>query len=277
MKQRLDTLCADVSLPERNKFTSPLLLLHGLWSGSWMWSDVATALSLRGWECWALDVRGRPDSHPVRALGKTRLEDYVADVVTAMAALWAPPILWGADLGALLALLAAAHTTPRALVCSTPLLPRSWIPNERPPLPLMRLPALPALLLGRPLPPPRPKIAREFLFPGLSETLQHTLQTRLIPDSGSLVRTITREAVPVPPPAPACPGFVLQAGKDTMSSSAACRWLTHHLQAQEHVYPDHGHWLYSGPIGVTLAADVHRWLIQSLGQPLLIPPEDEDD
>ena len=33
---------------------------------------------------------------------------------------------------------------PRAIVCSTPLLPRSWLPDARPPLPLVRLPALPA-------------------------------------------------------------------------------------------------------------------------------------
>ena len=276
MKQRLGALGADVSLPERNKFTSPLLLLPGLWSGSWMWSEVATALSVRGWECWALDVRGRPDSQTVSAVGKIRLEDYVADAVAAIQALWAPPIVWGADLGALLALLAAGYSTPRALVCSTPVLPWSWTPEERPPLPLLGLSTLPALLLGRPLSPPPPRIARQFLFPGLSETLQSALQTRLIPDSGSLVRTLTRESVSAPTRAPTCPGLVLQAGNDKLSSKAACRWLARHLRAQEHVYPDHGHWLYNGPIGAKLAADVHRWLIQTLGQPLLIPPEDED-
>src|SRR5436309_3388174 len=136
MEKRLATLRAAVSTPERSKFTAPLLLVHGLWSGSWMWQEVAGTLSQRGWEVWALDLRGRPGSRPVDTLGGVRLEDYVEDVVAAAQALWAPPVVCGHDLGALLALIAAAQVTPRALLLLAPVLPRAWVADGRPPLPL---------------------------------------------------------------------------------------------------------------------------------------------
>ena len=274
MKQRLASLCADVSFPERNKFTAPVLLIHGLWTGSWMWHTIASALALRGWECWALDLRGRQDSRAAPRIGRVQLEDYVEDVTTAVQQLWAPPVVWGADLGALLVLQAAARITPRAVVCSSPLLPRSWLPGARPPLPLVRLPALPAVLWGRPLSPPRPGIAREFLFPGFSSDLQAQLQRQLIPDSGLVARTLSRGAVAQDHPS--CPVLVVHGGADRMNSPAACQALVRRLGADQHTYPDLGHWLYSGPSAIALVGDVHRWIIRTLGEPLLIPPEEEE-
>ncbi len=277
MKQQLATLGAELSVPERNKFTAPLLLIHGIWTGSWMWQNIASALSVRGWECWALDLRGRPGSQPVSDIGKIRLEDYIEDVTTAVQRLWAPPVVWGADLGALIALHAAARIPPRALICSAPLLPRSWIPHERPALPLVRLSALPALLWGRSLAPPRPSLAQEFLFPSFTPALQEQLHAQLRPDSGTAVRTLTRAALEQSETTPQCPLFVARGALDRMSSAAACQWLVAHLHADQQTYPDLGYWLYSGPSAITLATDVHRWIIQTLGDPLLVPPEEEDE
>jgi hypothetical protein len=61
-----------------------------------------------------------------------------------------------------------------------------------------------------------------------------------------------------------------------MSSAAACQWLVAHLQADQQTYPDLGYWLYSGPSAIRLATDVHRWIIQTLGDSLLVPPEEEE-
>ena len=291
MRQQLATLGAELSVPERNKFTAPLLLIHGLWTGSWMWQNIATALSLRGWECWALDLRGRPGGPPFGStdIGKLRFEDYVEDVITAIQQLWAPPVVWGADLGALVALQAANRFisrtpntrhrlhAPRALIFSAPLLPRSWIPYERAPLPLVRLSALPALLWGRSLAPPRFSMAQEFLFPGFTPALQQQLHTQLRSESGTAVRAVTRGTFKQPEWTRKCPIYVVRGQRDRMSSAGAGDWLVDHLQADQHTYPDLGYWLYSGASAITLSTDVHRWIIQALGEPLLVPPEEEDD
>ncbi len=275
MERYLAALRAEVSAPDRIKFTAPCLLLHGLWSGSWMWQAVAGALSQRGWECWALDLRGRPGSRPVTAIGTIRLEDYVADITDATQGLWAPPVIWGHGLGALLAMLTAAEVQPRALVLLAPLLPRTWGAGIRPPFPLTNLAAVPALLWNRPLHPPRSSVARDFLFNTLPSTLQTQLHRQLQPDSGAVARTLTRGQVLLSDTQPRCPILIVRGSEDRMSSPAVVQYLTSRFRADCREYPHRGYWLTVSDLAERLVADVHRWLIQSLGEPLLIPQEDD--
>jgi pimeloyl-ACP methyl ester carboxylesterase len=277
MKRQLATLRADVSAPERIKFTAPLVLVHGLWSGSWIWQEVGGALSQRGWEVWALDLRGRPGSQPVEAIGRIRLEDYSEDVVTAAQALWAPPVVCGHDLGALLALLTASRLNPRALVLLSPLLPRAWVTDGRPPLPLAHLTVVPALLWGRPLHPPRLTVASDFLFTALPQSVHAHLHARLQPDSGTVVRTLTREQLPFPLDKVSCPVLVVSGSADRMSPPMTSRWLADRLRAEHREYPGQGHWLLAGEQWTKLTGDLHRWLILTLGESLLVPPEEEEE
>ena len=276
MEKRLATLRAAVSTPERSKFTAPLLLVHGLWSGSWMWQEVAGTLSQRGWEVWALDLRGRPGSRPIDTLGGVRLEDYVEDVVAAAQALWAPPVVCGHDLGALLALIAAAQVTPRALLLLAPVLPRAWVAEGRPPLPLARLSAVLAVLWGRPLSPPRLTVAGDFLFNTLPRAVQAQLWAQLQPDSGTVVRTLTRGQVPFPVTGIQCPALIVSGSADRMGALVAARWLATRLHGEHHEYPGQGHWLLAGEQWTKLVTDLHRWLIMTLGEALLVPPEEEE-
>jgi pimeloyl-ACP methyl ester carboxylesterase len=275
MERRLASLRAEVSAPERNKFTAPLLLLHGLWSGSWMWQEMAGALSQRGWECWALDLRGRPGSRTVETIGRIHLQDYVEDVVVAAQHLWAPPIVCGHDLGALLTLLAAARVRPCAVICLAPLLPHTWVADGRPPAPLMRLSAVPALLWGHALHPPRLAMACDFLLNTLPPAAQAQIHARLQPDSGTVARTLTRGHVPFPTVRVSCPVLVVSSGADRMSPTKTAHWLVDRLSAEHRDYPEQGHWLCAGEQCTSLTGDLHRWLIRTLGEALLVPPEEE--
>ncbi|HEV8714755.1 MAG TPA: alpha/beta fold hydrolase [Candidatus Binatia bacterium] len=276
MERRLASLRAEVSAPERNKFTAPLLLLHGLWSASWIWHEVAGALSQRGWECWALDLRGRPGSRPVEKIGRVTVADYVADVLRAARQLWAAPVICGYDLGALLALLTAAQVRPRAVICLAPLLPQAWVANGRPPAPLVRLSAVPALLWGQALRPPRLAMARDFLFNTLPPAVQSQLYVRLQPDSGVIARALTRGDSSFPVAGAPCPVLVVSGGADRMCPPTTARWLAEHLSAAYRHYPGQGHWLLTGEQGPLLIGDLHRWLVRTLGEALLVPPEEEE-
>jgi pimeloyl-ACP methyl ester carboxylesterase len=276
MERHLASLRAEVSAPERNKFTAPLLFLHGLWSGSWIWQEMAGVLSQRGWESWALDLRGRPGSRSVEHLGQISLAEYVEDVLVATQHLWAPPVVCGYDLGALLAVLTAAQAQPRAMICLAPLLPQTWRAEGRPPAPLVRLSAVPALLWGQALRPPRLAMARDFLFNTLSPTTQTQLHARLQPDSGTVAQTLTRGDSLFPDAGVSCPILVMSGEADRMSPPATVRGWAERLSAAYRTYPGQGHWLLAGEQGVLIAGDMHRWLIRTLGETLLVPQEPEE-
>jgi hypothetical protein len=61
-----------------------------------------------------------------------------------------------------------------------------------------------------------------------------------------------------------------------MSPPAANRWLATQLPAAYREYPGHGHWLVADTQRTKLIADLHRWLIQTLGEELLVPEEEEE-
>ena len=62
-----------------------------------------------------------------------------------------------------------------------------------------------------------------------------------------------------------------------MSTPAACQALVRELEADQHTYPDLGHWLYSGPPAISLVGDVPSLdYSEPWASPLLVPPEAED-
>ena len=272
MKQQLATLTAEVTFPERKKFTAPLFLLPGLWSGSWAWNEAAWGFSQRGWECWALD---RYHAEAASQRGKISFAQRLHTFAAALSSLDEAPIVLAFDVGSVFALLAAERIRPRALVCIAPLLPRNWTPERRPALPLVRLMALPSLLWGRPHPPPYRRMAQDFLFHGLPTSMHDQLHALLEPDSGRVIRTLIRDSVPLPPVPLPCPAAIVWGQEDRMNAPTASRWLADFLHADSLIYPDQGHWLLSGPQTSTFVADVHRWLIRTLGGGLLLPPEDD--
>jgi pimeloyl-ACP methyl ester carboxylesterase len=176
----------------------------------------------------------------------------------------------------LLVLLTAERTQSRALVCLAPLLPRGWSSNSVPPYPFMHLSAVLAQLRGRPLAPPRHRVACEFLFNTLSSTAQAQSIARLIPDSGTVVRTLTRTSLPLPRLNGQVPTLMLHGSEDRMSAPAAVRALASRWGVAYREYPGYGHWLPATEPSSGLVADVHRWLIQTIGESLLVPAEQEE-
>src|SRR5215831_4692050 len=110
MAVRFGPLRAEVTDPESERFTAPLVLVHGLWAGAAVWRRFAGYLAHRGWRCIALERR---------ADAGLDLGAHADDLGAAIAALDAPPVVVGHDLGALLALRCAEGG--RAVVALAPL------------------------------------------------------------------------------------------------------------------------------------------------------------
>src|ERR1700690_3328996 len=110
MATRIGPLLAEVSAPETDKFTAPLVLVHGLWERPPAWRRFAGYLVHRGWRCIALERRA----------AALDIGAHLPDLRVAIATLDAPPVLVGHDVGAVLALHCA--DAARAVIALAPLI-----------------------------------------------------------------------------------------------------------------------------------------------------------
>src|SRR5439155_249080 len=108
-------LSADIVRAESARYTTSLLCIPGLWSAPLVWRGFASYLAHRGWESQLLDVRAVDGGIATRA----------AAVAAHAAALSAPPVLIGHDVGGVVALAAAARAPAAAVVLLAPVVPGS--------------------------------------------------------------------------------------------------------------------------------------------------------
>lgn len=79
---------------------TPLLFVHGSYSGAWVWDrHFLPFFAAQGYEAHALSLRGHGASEGREILPFCRLRDYVADLEQVASALPRPPVLIGHSLG----------------------------------------------------------------------------------------------------------------------------------------------------------------------------------
>jgi len=255
METRIGALTVELSGAENSKFTAPLLLLHGLWCGADVWRRYAGFLAHRGWACHALNLRGRRDAPAAR-----RLEDYELDVRQAIAAMSGPPVIVGHDVGGLLALRAAAAA--RAVVALAPYVPQPLAAPTR----CVRGTARLALLLGRAVRAPRARGGR--LYIGDSAL-------SLVSEPSAVLRALMHDAIELA--ATATPTLIVVGGRDPFVPITAANTLARHLGATLSVDSCAGHPLPVAAGWERRVGEMHRWLIQQLGDPLLALREESEE
>jgi pimeloyl-ACP methyl ester carboxylesterase len=241
---------AEAYSPENARYTSRILLLHGLWAGAWCWRFFASFLAHRGWEVIAPDLRGRPGSLAAD-LRRVDFEDYAADAreLISLATDPSPPVLVGHDLGGLIAIASAAGTRCRAVVALAPPLPSAHTDAYRE-------------LLRRSL---------GWFSPGVARAPTDAAEagfdaSRLQSDSGSVVRALLRGEIRLEPVK--SPTLVVAASRDPFLDSRRLEAQARSL-GSSFAERASGHWALEGE-GFERDVDlVHRWLVQQLGSGLL--------
>jgi pimeloyl-ACP methyl ester carboxylesterase len=265
MQQRIGHVLIETIAAERPKFTASLVLIHGLWCTAAVWRKVMGYFAHRGWTCDAVNLRGHVDlGPPVVALGTVCFADYLSDVGDVLAACDAPPVLVGHDLGGLLAL--ASASAARAVVALAPLVPRHLSPAANPVLSTWR--ARMAMARSRPLPPPRGKIGVAYFggdFPG-----------NTTPDSSTVARQLVHGEIPVATVGDV-PLLVLAGASDPFAPPSAVERLAAQVGASfrcvdgaSHAMPWEAGWEQR-------VAEIHRWLIQTLGDELLLMRAEDEE
>ncbi len=248
MRTHIGKLAIEVTRPESAKFHRVLLLVHGLWTGEWIWERWATYLAHRGWESWAPSLVG---------LGPDR----AAALQAVVQALPAAPVIVTHDAG-----LPAfpRSVVPPAVVAIAPIVgpargdamlawPQFWR----------------ARLVGSSVSPPRGSGARLFL--GQSSAIRN----RLGKDSAAFFRAVVSGAGPLP--GLGTPGLVLAGDRDPITSEPAARELATRCGWTHRTIPGHGHFPMLEAGWETVADDVHRWIVRALGADLLAFLDEDSD
>ncbi len=262
VERRVGTLVIESVAAESTKFTAPMVLVHGLWCTAAVWRRFMGYLAHHGWDCQAVNLRGRAGSGEPCALGEVRFADFVADLHEVIAACEAPPILLGHDLGGLVALQCAARA--RGVVALAPLVPGSVAVPALPSLRGVR--ARLALWRRLPLPPPSRRRAFDYFGTRPPQTLSA--------DSAIVLHELARVEVRLANGV-AVPQLIVAGTDDAVSALAAVERLARQVGAQIQRVPGAGHALPWEPGWEKRVSAIHRWLVQSLGEPLLVAREDE--
>ena len=247
MLRRVGSLSAEITQGEGQKFTAPILCVHGLWSTEVIWRAFSGFLTHRGWETIAIRLRGRDGTEP------DTVEQHVDDLRSAIRSRPAPPVILGHDLGALLALRVAESAA--AVVAIAPLVPPpignlevlknagGWLERWR----------------GGPLSRPRGRRLDAAYSAGDPATRE---SVTMLADLREYDRKLTRPARPLPI-------LVVAGALDPVTPPDAARRLAEQTGAELELIETAGHALLSEPGWEERVSRIHRWLIRHLGVDLL--------
>jgi pimeloyl-ACP methyl ester carboxylesterase len=267
MKELIAGLSAERYLPEQAKFTSPLLLVHGVWSGAWCWQSWATHFCNLGWECIAIDLRRRFTQNPIANLHDLSFTDCVQDLAGVIRSLSTPPVLLAMDLGALMALKVCEQMETIALILVSPSSQGDPAARSRPQRLLWLKYGL-LIFLRRPFRIDE-KDFRAYFLTSLPENLQSQLSRQTVPESSALVREFLAPRVSVESGSLSCPILVLGGSDDQITPPATICRTAEWLGGEIRVYPGQGHWLIELD-GEHIVRAIHRWIIQKLGEKILL-------
>jgi pimeloyl-ACP methyl ester carboxylesterase len=243
LPRTLGTLHLDtIDVPDTTR--APVLCLHGLFAGSWVFERLLPVLARRGYPAAALSFRGHPPSAPVPALGRVTIGDYVDDAAQAARAL-DRPIVIGHSLGGLVAQLLAAQGLVRAAVLIDAAPPRGIAVLSKPLL--KRMPRyLPALLASRPF-LPRAEDLDALVLNCVPAAERPAARARLVADSGRAARQAALGTSSVAKRSVRVPVLVVSGEDDRFVPLEVARKIARRYDAPLLVARGHGHFLLAEP------------------------------
>ena len=247
----LDTI--DVPAPSR----APVLCLHGLFAGSWVYEPLLPLLARRGYPAAALSFRGHPPSAPIAGLGRVSVGDYAEDAAEAARTL-GRPIVIGHSLGGLVAQLLAARDLVRAVVLVDSAPPRGISVLSRPLLARMTR-YLPSLLMSRSFLPTANDLDA-IVLNRVPEPERAAMRARLVADSGRAARQAALGVYRVPKRSVRVPLLVVSGDADRFVPLGVAQKIARRYKAPMLVARGHGHFLLSEPGWENQVRVVLDWL-----------------
>ena len=256
---RAGDLTVTVAKPAQPTKRPPVLLVHGMFGGAWMWEEYQAFLARHGYESHALDLRGHHRSRPVEDLGKVPVSAYVEDALEVARRLENPFVI-GHSMGGLIAQKVAEAGGCRALVLLASAPPR-WIPVVSWLLLRKQVKFLKGILLHRPIFPERDD-ADVLMFNRTPRDQANLQYARLVPESGKAAFDLSIGAVAVRETRVTCPVLVVSGTDDRFVVPRVARALVAKYRARHLEYPNFGHLIITEPGWQGPALEVVEWMNQ---------------
>jgi pimeloyl-ACP methyl ester carboxylesterase len=122
---RVDNLVLEHYLPDKEIKDKRILFVHSAGHGSWMWEKFLSYFAERGYDSWAVNLRGHHLSKPVDDWGKVGVSEYLEDIAKAVERLGGEVVLVGHSMSGLLVIKYAESHRVAGLIVSQSGLPKS--------------------------------------------------------------------------------------------------------------------------------------------------------
>lgn len=235
----------------------PVLFVHGLFAGAWMFERWMPYFAERGHRASAVDLRGHGESAPVPDRGKIQLADYIEDAAAVVRTL-GPAAVVGHSMGGLIAQALAQDGLAAASVLVAPAPPRG-VPLLSLRLLVREARYLPSILRSREVVVQR-RDADALILNCVPVEERDTLFRRFEPDSGRAGRDIMLGAVSIDASRVNCPVLVVAGAEDRFIPAHVSRRVAAKYGAGLATLPRRGHVMMQEPGWDEAAEVVRAWL-----------------
>jgi pimeloyl-ACP methyl ester carboxylesterase len=242
-----------------HRASPPLLFVHGIHAGAWMFERWIPWFEARGYVARAIDLRGH-GAAPLPSgtrLGAVRFRDYVDDAAEAAAGLGRPVVV-GHSMGGLVAQALAERDAVAAAVLVSSAPPRG-ITVITPQLLRYQLRDLPAVLASRALFPSWAAM-RDLALNRVAADERRLLFDRLGAESGTVARQLSLTGVPIDRRRVRCPLLVLSGDEDQYVPLGRARQIAARYGAPLVVLRGRGHMMMQEPGWDEAAASIEGWI-----------------
>lgn len=217
----------------------------------------------------AINLRGRAEEGSGQILKQLKFQDCLDDLKRVIRTFSRPPVLVAHSLGGLLAqeLAKVERVSATVLISSVPTagLEKDTTYELR----MLRLKYMPLVFLRRPFSLTEKDFSRSFL-PSWPRYRHAELLKLMVPESGYLVNEFLWRRIRVDLERISCPVLVVGGEEDRMVPLTSLREMARQLGADLKEYPNHAHWLIGESEEEMIVGDIHRWLVQKLGEENLV-------
>jgi pimeloyl-ACP methyl ester carboxylesterase len=252
----IDSIRLDM-IDVENPVGAPVLCLHGMFAGSWVFENLLPLIAQRGYPAAALSFRGHPRNPPLDSIGSASVTDYAEDATAAARAL-DRPIVIGHSMGGLVAMLLAGRNLARAVILVSPAPPRG-ITVLSPQLLLRMWRYLPAMLFSRPFLPTDADLDA-LVLNCVPAHRRDAIRARFVADSGRAARQMAIGIFKVPPRAVRAPMLVVGAERDEFIPFRVAQRVALTFDAPLILARRHGHFLFAEDNWQDTATEILDWI-----------------